>query len=230
MRTRWTLMSGILAVLMASGAAAATLDRSGSWTPPKFQPPLLPTNLGDALINDGSFELGPPPASAWTEVANPTCGRIGDFTSVWYVSAYDGTNDYWAGGYCDGGSGNVPLTSSVTQTITIPTATPQLSFHYIAFRPDADDAAPDGDHAYVAANGAEVWTLPLVRASDTYPEWSEAITVDLSAYADQSIALTFGGISEGGLTGNIRFDFIELTAGPAIVETATWGAVKALYR
>ena len=128
-----------------------------------------PTAASGGLINDGSFELGPPPASGWTETNGSTCERIGDFSSTWYVSAYHGTNDYWAGGTCDNGSGAEPISSSVAQTLTIPPAATQLSFYYIAFRPDADDPAPDGDRAYVAVNGNEVWSLPLVRANDTYP-------------------------------------------------------------
>ena len=218
-----------LAILMIAGSASASLDRSGTWIPTASPPPAAPASVL-ALINDGSFELGPPPASAWTEVNSSTCERIGDWSVVWYVSSYHGYNDYWAGGYCDDGSGNVPITSSVSQAILVPAGMTLLSFYYVALRPDPDDNPPDGDRAYVAVNGAPVWTLPLVQASNTYPDWTGPVTVDLSAYAGQTIALTCGGVSVGNVTGNLRFDYIELLPGTVPVETATWGALKALYR
>jgi len=180
-------------------------------------------------IADGSFEQGPPPLSGWSMTNSSTCERIGDFSSSWYVSAYDGTNDYWAGGTCDTGSGNVPVTSSVEQQVTVPPGVTQLSFYYISFRSIVDDSPADNDHAYVAVNGIEVWSILLVQANDTYPNWSEVVTLDLSSYAGQTITLSFGGVSEGKLTGNLRFDSIALTA-PAPVAASTWGTIKALYR
>ena len=223
---------GLLAALAVSGpAASVSLDRAGTWTPTALAPPIAPAPLGGGLINDGSFEQGPPPGSAWTEVSDPACERIGDFSSTWYVTAFHGTNDFWAGGYCDGGAGNAPVTSSVTQEIPVPPAAVSfLSFYYIAFRPDPDDAPDDGDRAYVAVNGVEVWTLPLVRASDTYPNWSDLVEIDISAYRDQTIELTIGGVSVGEVTGNARLDYFEIIADLGPVEPATWGVIKALYR
>jgi hypothetical protein len=184
--------------------------------------------LAGTPIADGSFEQGPPPASGWRVTNSSTCERIGDFSSSWYVSAYHGTNDFWAGGYCDTGSGNVPVTSSVEQDVTVPPSATQLSFYYISFRPSVDDSPADNDHAYVAVNGIEVWSLLFVQANDTYPNWSELVTVDLSSYAGQTITLSFGGVPAGKLTGNLRFDSIALAA-PAPVEAATWGRLKAMF-
>jgi len=220
-----------LALLLATTAAdslSASLDRAGTWMPTKPQPPAAAA--AGYLINDGSFELGPPPASAWTELANPPCERIGDFSSVWSVTAFDGTHDYWAGGYCDGRSGKVPVNSSVTQSIPIPPNSPFLQFAYIAYRPDADDVPNDGDHAYVAVNGVEVWTLPLVQASDTYPSWAHVVDIDLSAYSDQTVSFSIGGVSVGDLTGNARIDYIQVIGDLGPVEASTWGRLKALYR
>ncbi len=185
----------------------------------------------DALVFDGSFELGPPPASAWTEVNNSTCERIGDFSGEWYVSAYDGMYDYWAGGYCVDSLGvRFPVTSSVSQNVSVPADSAMLSFYYIAFRPDEDDVPADGDHAYVAVNGVELWTLPLIRANNTYPSWVGPITVDLGAYAGQSVELSFGGVPVGDITGNARFDYIEFIYALTPVESVSWGKVKSLYR
>jgi hypothetical protein len=225
--TRTTCICLILAAgLVAGGAPAASLDRAGTWTSAGSTEPAAALRA-PTLINDGSFELGPPPASAWTELNDSDCERIGVWSGEWYVSALDGDNDFWAGGYCtDSGSGeNVPINASVTQTVLVPSGSTTLSFYYIAFRPDSDDDPPDGDRAYVAVNGTETWTLPLIQNNNTYPSWTGPITVDLSAYAGQSISLTFGGVGVGTSTGNARFDLIELiappeTAAPEVVQQA----------
>jgi len=185
-----------------------------------------------ALILDGSFEQGPPPASAWTETANVGCERIGDHSGDWYVSAFDGSYDYWLGGICyDEGTGEtLPVTGAVSQILSIPVETTVLSFYYISFRPTSDDLPLDGDRAYVAVDGAELWTLPLIQANDTYPNWVGPVEVDLSAYAGQTIELAIGGVSEGEATGNARIDYIELVPGATPAAALSWGAVKALYR
>jgi len=192
---------------------------SGSSAPPPEAPQALaaagayahgmeavaPMSRGvEALINDGSFENGPPPASAWTEVTNSTCEWIGDWSGVWGVAAYDGVFDFWAGGYCSG----VPTTSSVEQQIPVPTAGATLSFWYLSYRPDADDSQLD--YAYVQVDGTTVWTLDLIQANNTFPNWVNT-TVDLSAYAGQNVTLKLGAVSAGTETGNIRFDYLEFT-------------------
>jgi hypothetical protein len=227
-----TFFACILGALLATVgvASGASVDRDGTWVPSGDH--RQTSSAGDRdLINDGSFELGPPPASAWTEVNDSDCERIGDFSGEWYVSAYDGMYDYWAGGYCiDEFGHNVPVTSSVTQTVHVPVDRPTLTFFYIAFRPDPDDDPVDGDHAYVSVNGNEVWTLPFTRANNTYPNWAGPVTVDLCAFAGQDVSLSFGGITEGDVTGNARFDYIEFISGASPVGGAGWGWLKALYR
>ncbi len=185
-----------------------------------------------ALIADGSFEQGPPPGSAWTETADVDCERIGDHSGDWYVSAYHGSSDYWAAGFCfDELSGDLlPVTGEVTQALTIPADSTVLTFYYIAFRPTSDDSPLDGDRAYVAVNGAELWTLPLIQANDSYPNWVGPVELDLGAYAGQSVELAIGGVSEGEATGNARIDYLELVPGSTATAIQSWSAVKALYR
>jgi len=221
---------GVL-VLASGPAGAAWLDRNGTWVPSEFHQAFGPAGER-TLINDGSFEQGPPPASAWTEVSNsPNCEWIGDWASSWYLSSWDGYFDYWAGGYCYDDQGLIfPVTSSVTQVVPVPADATTLSFFYASLRPDADDNPIDGDHVYVAVNGVEVWSMQMIRANDTYPSWVGPILVDLSDYGGQEITLTFGGVSEGDLTGNVRFDYIELIAGSTAVPSSDWGSIKALYR
>lgn len=219
-----------VATTWACVALGSSLDREGTWVPSASHAPIQPANTL-ALINDGSFELGPPPASAWTETSGPACERIGDWSGQWYVSAYDGTNDYWAGGYCDDGTGaTAPVTSSVTQDMAVVPGNAMLTFYYVALRPDLDDVPPDGDHAYAAVNGTEVWSLPLTQASNTYPSWAGPVSIDLSAYAGQTIALSFGGVGVGTATGNARIDLIEFTTSPTPARNDSWGSVKFLYR
>jgi hypothetical protein len=190
---------------MLSISSDQALSASADFLP--VMVPFSPSNrvpMG-ILVNDGSFENGPPPASAWTETTNNACEWIDDWSGVWGAAAYDGTYDYWGGGYCSG----VPSTDSVEQTITVP-ASGLLSFWYMTYRPDSDDAAVDT--AYASIDGTVIWSLDLIQTNNTYPNWVNA-TVDLSAYAGQSVNLKFGANSFGDLTGNIRFDFVEFAAG-----------------
>jgi hypothetical protein len=222
---RVALRIALVLSVIAGVASAATLDRNGTWAPSdSYTPP--PIDGVRALINDGSFENGPPPASAWTEVSDQACEWIGDWTVAWGVAAIDGIYDYWGGGYC----GGFPTTSSVTQTVLVPAGSTTLSFYYIAYRPDADDVPADGDHGYLKVNGVDKWTLPFVVANNTFPNWVGPFTVDLSAYVGQNVALSFGAVSVGSLTGNIRVDYVEFVAGPTPTENTTWGAVKSIYR
>lgn len=189
-------------------------------------------SLAGTPLPDGSFEQGPPPASGWTEASDHSCEWIGDHSGTWYVSAYDGTQDFWAAGYClDDVSGeNVPVSTSVSQSLTVPADSSVLSFYYIAFRTAGDDVPADGDRAYIAVNGAEVWTLPLTSDNNTYPSWVGPVTVDLAAWGGQAVTLSLGGVSVGADTGNLRFDLLTFEPSSTPVEGASWGALKALYR
>lgn len=186
----------------------------------------------ESLLPDGSFEQGPPPASGWSEAADQACERIGDHSGFWYVSSFDGLQDFWAAGYCmDEGTGvNLPMSNSVSQTVVVPADAAMLSFFTIALRLSADDTPADGDRAYVAINGIEVWTLPLTSENNTYPGWVGPVYVDLAAYADQYVTLTLGGVTVGAETGNLRFDLVSFVDPATPDQEVSWGAVKALYR
>jgi hypothetical protein len=198
--------------------SAQSLSASADRTPSTV--PFSPRNgvpLG-LLVNDGSFESGPPPASAWTETTNNACEWIGDWAAIWGAAAYDGVYDYWGGGYCSG----VPSTDSVEQMITVP-AGGLLSFWYLSYRPDSDDA--ELDTAYISVDGTEIWSLDLIQANDTYPNWVNA-TVDLSAYEGQTVNLKLGANSFGSTTGNIRFDFLEFATGCELPSDVPWLSVS----
>lgn len=158
------------------------------------------------LINDGSFENGPPPASAWTEWADNSCEWITDPSGPWGISAYQGTYAYWACGYC-----GPPSSDYVQQTISVPSDAAQLKFMANYYRVDSDDpSAPD--YLYVKINGTTVFTKELKQANNTYPSWTEE-TVNISSYAGQGITLRFEGSGAGSLTGNVLVDYIRTCAG-----------------
>ena len=203
-------------------AAAATLDRDGTWAPSEIYVPTPPAGVR-ALVPDGSFEFGPPPGSGWVEVSSQPCEWIANWTSVWGVGPYHGGFDYWAGGYCYG----LPTSSSVTQQVTVDPTNCTLSFWFLCYRPDVDDVPGDGDHAYVKVNGVEVWTRAFTQANNTYPNWVNATVVIPAG----SVSLAFGADSFGSATGNIRFDYIELLpCGPTSADDVSWGTLKTLYR
>jgi len=161
-------------------------------------------NAGNApqdLINDGSFEADPA-IGPWTEVDSTGCTPwIGDWSSLVGVSAYDGSQYFWAGGGC--GS---PNDNSAYQTITIPSDYTRLSFWYYAMRSDPDDPTDNG-LASVKINGASIWSLEMSQANNT-TGWVNQI-VDISSYSGQSITLTFQAVQGNSGIGNVFFDQVE---------------------
>lgn len=199
---RKTLLSVlVLLVLVAALLLAASTASADKGEPPVVlhnshsvtgaNPPPMggfsagPIQRPAALINDGNFENGPPPGSAWTEVSSTACEWIDNWSSVWGgVGARDGSQDYWGGGYC----GGTPTTSSVMQSdIPVAVSDSMLRFWILSYRPDPDDAQLD--QAYLQVNGTTVWTYNLVQANDTYPNWVEK-SVNLAAYAGQYVTFT----------------------------------------
>jgi len=168
-------------------------------------------------IRDFSFEQGPPPASGWTLTANNTCGKIGNHSSAWGINAaHHGVNSYWAAGYCSG----APSTDSVTQTITVPTGSGNqtLTFWLLSYRPSVDDPAPD-DMFRVLINNTVIYSRNMTRANDTFPNWIQ-VSLNLAAYAGNTVQLRFTGISVGSLTGNVLVDEIRLGACGALESDA----------
>ena len=158
------------------------------------------------LINDGSFENGPPPASAWTMWADPPdCNGLWILDPSPYIApAYDGTYAYWAGGYC----GELPSSDYVEQSISIPADATNLKFMTLLNRTNADDP-PDSDWFYVKVNGTPIYTQEMIQANNTYPNWVER-TLDISTYAGQTVTLRFEASSAGDLIGNVLVDYVRI--------------------
>jgi hypothetical protein len=169
------------------------------------------------LINDGSFENGPPAASAWTEWKDPAgSSRILDVSPFFYCSgtsvySYDGTYSWWGGGYT-GAQNDIPVSNYVEQEVTIPNDATQLSFYTLFYRPDDDDSVPE-DVFIVTVSGEPVFTKNMVQANDSCPDWVEQV-VDISGYAGQTVTLRFyaeSGNSDN--TGNVAVDYITICKG-----------------
>ncbi|MCA9933970.1 MAG: proprotein convertase P-domain-containing protein [Ardenticatenaceae bacterium] len=187
----------------------ATLSHSTNFKMPLITNQTAAPDTMQLLVNDGSFENDP---SDWNLASSNACYWIGNWHGVWGVPAYDGSMDYWGGGYCISDGVYYPNSSIVTQTVTIPTNTQYLGLKYLAYRPDDDDAVIN-DYAFAAINSSLVWSLDSTQANNTFPNW-ETERVDISAFAGQTITLTLGFISNvdgtADYTGNIRFDYIHL--------------------
>ena len=168
------------------------------------------------LINDGSFENGPPDASAWTEWKDPdNSSRIVDPSSEWSVTvtSYDGTYSWWGGGYT-GAQNDIPVSNYVEQEIIIPSGATQLRFQMISYRSDADDPSPEDVFA-VIISGETVFSLDMVQANDSPGcpdacEWEEQ-SVDISGCTGQTVTLRFYAESgDSDYTGNVLVDYIRV--------------------
>ncbi|MCP4667785.1 MAG: hypothetical protein GY849_15635, partial [Deltaproteobacteria bacterium] len=172
-----------------------------------------PPGGGCTDVNDGSFENGPPAASAWTEWTSTACEWITDPSSAWGISAYDGTYAFWAGGYCSG----TPNSGYVQQSISVPAGATNLKFWTNFNRTSADDASAN-DYFYVKINGAAVFTRPMTQANNTFPNWTRQ-SVNISAYAGTTVTLRFEGVSVGDgvadFTGNVLVDDVTICTGDA---------------
>ncbi len=172
--------------------ATRTIQTSTSGKSPASQPAKIkvyptaqrPATPSPVLINDGSFE-----GTAWTEVDNTGCTPwIGDWSSYLGITAYDGSQYFWAGGAC-----GTPNSNSAAQTITLPADAGTLTFWYQSLRSDPDDVT--NGSAYVKIDGTTLWSLSMVQANNT-TAWVQ-VPVDVSAYAGQTVELMFGADQPG---------------------------------
>lgn len=211
------MLLAFLAVILAGWSFAQVQSLSAN---PSFS--ITPSGRAPAAakapdqILDAGFENGPPPASSWTEYTNTTCEWIMDITGVWGMPAHTGTYCWWGGGFCGGG----PNSNHVEQSVHIPADAVELHFFTCFYRPDPDDPTPD-DIFRVTVNGTPLLTTNLVRAADTYPNWSEQ-AVNVAAYANQTVTLRLEVVSAGTSTGNVLVDDLSFTLNP-IPTVNAWG-------
>ncbi|MCA9980722.1 MAG: carboxypeptidase regulatory-like domain-containing protein, partial [Anaerolineales bacterium] len=166
------------------------------------------------IVADGSFEADPT-TGPWTEVDTTNCiPWIGDWFSIVGVSAHDGAQYYWAGGGCNSAANS----NSAAQTIAIPSGMAELTFWYHAQRNDPDDPTDNGQ-AYIQLDGSDVWTLVTNQANNT-TDWTE-VTVDVSAYAGQTVELKVGLDQGASGFANVFFDALSIEAAADVPWLAT---------
>lgn len=210
------LIGCLLAASPVVGAGTKSLDASGA--PRDFDPiaqPVVPEGVPvPVLVNDGSFEAGGncgAGTSAWTEADSTQCTPwIGDWgpssclASIFPVSAVDGTQSFWAGGFC--GAQNI---NTATQTVTIPADSNCTLTFWRASLMNGDD----NSIFFISMDGVEIWTLGALIANDTGGVFVTD-SVDFCAFGftpGQTVSLQLGvrDTTLGGPGGNILFDFLE---------------------
>lgn len=164
----------------------------------------------DPIINPG-FESGP---TGWTESATNPRNLIINSGFPSGVTPHGGS---WAtrlgGAHLD--------TSYIQQQVTVPAGTPYLAYwHWI----DSEDFC-GWDYGSVLINGAVVHEYDLCSAENTNG-WVQK-TVNLSAYAGQSVQLRIRAVTDSSLNSNLFVDDVSFQAGPAPDIGPASGAVPA---
>jgi Zn-dependent metalloprotease len=167
-----------------------------------------PPPSGSNLLRNPGFELGDTLWSATTNV-------IGQWGSA--QPAHSGTWSAWLGGY------PWANTDSISQLITIPASSSATLSYYVHI--DTDET-PDAayDTLTVRAGSTPVQTLSNLNAANGY----QLKTVNLSAYAGQTIALSFSGVEDAGVATSFVIDDTSVTTPPsATVPGAPTGVAAA---
>ena len=147
-------------------------------------------SAGGNLIVNGGFEEG---ATGWTA----TSGVIGQFGAQ--APPYAGTWDAWL---CGQGAAS----GSVAQTVTIPSGITQATLAFYLEIKGSGRGPSGGASCQVQVcnpGGTVLGTLATytgAQAGNTY----QAYSLDMSAYAGQTVAVTFTGASSGGHGRNRR--------------------------
>ncbi|MGF1431715.1 protease pro-enzyme activation domain-containing protein [Kitasatospora sp. LaBMicrA B282] len=146
------------------------------------------------LLGNADFETGT--ADPW----QTSSGVInGDLTSE---PAHSGNYDAWLDGY------NSAHTDTLSQTVTIPAGCKATMSYYLHIDTSNPSSTAD-DTLTLTANGTAVQTFSNLDAASGYVQR----TVDLSAYAGQSVTLTFTGAQNGNGQTSFVLDDTALNVG-----------------
>ncbi len=186
-------------------AYGTSLDCNGNGIPDECD------SISTATLLSESFEGAFPPAG-WTGTglwhATPSCARANaclPAQSQWAYYGQDGT--------CDFDTGGTTVGVLTAPAVSIPAAATAATLTYCsAYGGEAGDSNTTGyDWAWLAINGVEA---DDVSAAGDNPNWSTR-TVDLSAYAGQSVQLSwhFDSVdSIANATLGWEVDVVQLTA------------------
>ncbi|MBU0511304.1 MAG: hypothetical protein KJ638_06330, partial [Chloroflexi bacterium] len=148
-------------------------------------------------VPNGNFELGR--GVDWYESSShgwPLVLQSGDLI----VTPRSGNWAAWLGG-------DDNETSRIYQQVTIPTNNHFLSFWY---RIGSQDTYCGYDYGYVKINGTGVWQADLCTNTVT-PAWTQR-SIDLSAYAGQSVTLEFRVETDSSFNSNLFIDDVSFAA------------------
>jgi hypothetical protein len=140
-------------------------------------------------VTNGSFESG---NSSWS---------LGSGASVVTTRAYAGTHSLLVGG-------TTSSTQSATQQVTIPTGASAQTLTFRTYITTSESGSTVYDRLNVQANGT---TLTSYSNASTKGSWLTT-SVDLSAYAGQTITLKFQAVNDAVLPTSFDVDVVSVLA------------------
>jgi len=140
-------------------------------------------------VTNGGFESG---NSYWS---------LGSGAAVVTTRAYAGTHSLLAGG-------TVSSTQSATQQVTIPTGASSQTLTFRTYVTTQESGTTAYDKLNIQANGT---TLKTYSNASTNGSWF-ATTLDLSAYAGQTITLKFQAVNDSTLPTSFYVDAVSVMA------------------
>ncbi|MGW3250543.1 M28 family peptidase [Streptomyces fungicidicus] len=144
-------------------------------------------------VTNGGFESGTSPWTGTTAAIGAHSGR----------PAHGGTRFAWLGG--NGTTG----TESLSQTVTVPAGCTQASLNYWLYIDTSETGSTAYDRFTVKAGSTTLATLSNANAGSGYVQRS----VSLSAYAGQTVTLTFTATEDYSLQTSFLLDDVTLQNG-----------------
>jgi len=157
-----------------------------------------PDKLRLAGLSNGGFEAGP--GAGWTEYSDLGRSIIVDTANLPAgVTPHGGNWAAWLGG-ADG------ETASISQTVTVPTTHPILSFwEWIG---SLDACNYNYDFGTISINDTWVTSFPLCSSENTYG-WIKR-TLNMGAYAGQTVDLQFRVKTDSGARSDLFIDDVAV--------------------
>ncbi|HET7431176.1 MAG TPA: hypothetical protein VFJ89_06700 [Nocardioides sp.] len=147
------------------------------------------TGTPSERVVNGSFESG---NASWS---------LGSGAAVVTTHAYAGTHSLLVGG-------TTSSTQSATQQVTVPTGASSQTLTFRTYVTTSESGTTAYDRLNVQANGT---TLKSYSNASTKGSWF-ATTLDLSAYAGQTITLKFQAVNDSTLPTSFNVDVVSVLA------------------
>jgi hypothetical protein len=147
------------------------------------------TGTPSERVVNGSFESG---NASWS---------LGSGAAVVTTRAYAGTHSLLVGG-------TTSSTQSATQQVTVPTGASSQTLTFRTYVTTSESGTTAYDRLNIQANGT---TLKSYSNASTKGSWF-ATTLDLSAYAGQTIILKFQAVNDSTLPTSFNVDVVSVLA------------------